>query len=317
MLDELAVAGLKILLLERGETMPLPDQNVADVDLFRKDRDHPSEQWFGRDGDPFPPQMICAIAGLNRAWGGVLERMREREFEGPTLQEGPTQELRLGLERQSLHPHDLPLSWTDSGSDPSGDAETCGLAGAVGQVGRNLMKPQLTLILQLSAVPNSGPYPRSLAGNDFCWGDRYVSFPLGSIQNGDGVLQDPLFAESPPVLSLVTRLMPNFGLERLAARSLSRWAMRAVPPDPQNHISLRGDRLQASDLPNNREAHTCRMGGNPATSGVDLDGRSHEVANLTIADAPILPGCPAVGPGLTAIANALRIANRLVRELSS
>jgi choline dehydrogenase-like flavoprotein len=239
------------------------------------------------------------------------------------------------------------------------DRHPRGLANGSDQVGRNLMKPQLTSILQLSAVANSGRYPRSLACHDFYWGDRNVSFPLGSIQNGGGVLQDPLFAESPPVLSLVTRLMPNVGLEQLAARSVSWWAMSAVRPDPHNRISLRGDRLQVTYLPNNREAHdrlvyrwldvlkaleadpltrvvtpapthprgeaplsvmgyacgTCRMGSNPATSVVDLDGRSHEVANLTIADAAILPGCSAVGPGLTVIANALRIADRLAHEL--
>jgi choline dehydrogenase-like flavoprotein len=483
MLHTLAAAGLKILLLERGGPMPLQDQNVADVELFRKDRYHPGEQWFGADGDPFPPQMIYALGGNSKIWGGALERMREREFEGLALQEGPTpdwelrygdlapwydkaetlyrvhglggvdpteptrqgdfphaprpiepflEELRLGLERQSLHPHPLPLSWADSGPDPSGDAETFGLNGALGQpqvtlrnktqvtalhvspsgsevrgveaeingqswlfqghqvvlaagavntavillrsandrhprglangsdqVGRNLMKPQLTSILQLAAVSNSGRYPRSLACNDFYWGDKNVSFPLGSIQTGGGVLQDPLFAESPPVLSLVTRLMPNFGLEQLASRSVSWWAMSTVRPDPHNRVSLRGDRLQITYAANNREAHdrlvyrwidvlktleadpltqvvtpapthprgeaplsvmgyacgTCRMGSNPATSVVGLDGRSHEVANLTIADASILPGCPAVGPGLTVIANALRIADRLVREL--
>ena len=59
---------------------------------------------------------------------------------------------------------------------------------------------------------------------------------------------------------------------------------------------------------------TCRMGDNPATSVVNLDGRSHEVANLTIADASVFPGCPAVGPGLTVIANALRIAHQLKQE---
>ena len=482
-LHQLAAAGLKILVLERGTSMPLQDQNVADVELFRKDRYHPGEQWFGPDGDPFPPQMIYALGGNSKIWGGVLERMREREFKGLVLQEGPTpdwelgyadlapwydkaetmyrvhgrrgidpsepprsgdyphaprpiepflEELRLGLERQALHPHDLPLSWTDAGPDPSGDAETFGLAGTLDQaqvtlrsgarvsalhvspsghevrgveaevngqswlfqghqvvlaagainsavillrsatdrhprglangsdqVGRNLMKPQLTSILQLAAVPNSGRYARGIACHDFYWGDRNVSFPLGSIQNGGGVLQDPLFAESPPVLSLVTRLMPNFGLEQLASRSVSWWAMSAVRPDPHNRISLRGDRVQVSYQPNNREAHdrlvyrwidvlktleadpltqvvtpapthprgeaplsvmgfacgTCRMGSNPATSVVDLEGRSHEIANLTIADAGILPGCPAVGPGLTVIANALRIADRLLREL--
>ena len=239
------------------------------------------------------------------------------------------------------------------------DRHPRGLANGSDQVGRNLMKPQLTSILQLSAVPNSGRYARSLACHDFYWGDQNVSFPLGCIQNGGGVLQDPLFAESPPVLSLVTRLMPNFGLEQLASRSVSWWAMSAVRPDPHNRISLRGDRVQVSYQPNNREAHdrlvyrwidvlkaleadpltqvvtpapthprgeaplsvmgfacgTCRMGSNPATSVVDLEGRSHEIANLTIADASLLPGCPAVGPGLTVIANALRIADRLVREL--
>jgi choline dehydrogenase-like flavoprotein len=39
------------------------------------------------------------------------------------------------------------------------------------------------------------------------------------------------------------------------------------------------------------------------------------VANLTIADASVFPGCPAVGPGLTVIANALRIAARLKATL--
>jgi choline dehydrogenase-like flavoprotein len=35
------------------------------------------------------------------------------------------------------------------------------------------------------------------------------------------------------------------------------------------------------------------------------------VANLTVADASVFPSCPAVGPGLTVIANALRIAAEL------
>jgi choline dehydrogenase-like flavoprotein len=42
---------------------------------------------------------------------------------------------------------------------------------------------------------------------------------------------------------------------------------------------------------------TCRMGSDPATSVVSLEGRCHELANLWIADASVFPGCPAVGPG--------------------
>ena len=42
---------------------------------------------------------------------------------------------------------------------------------------------------------------------------------------------------------------------------------------------------------------TCRMGSDPATSVVSLEGRCHELANFWIADASVFPGCPAVGPG--------------------
>ena len=58
---------------------------------------------------------------------------------------------------------------------------------------------------------------------------------------------------------------------------------------------------------------TCRMGSNPATSVVDLQGRSHELANLYVADASVFPSCPAGGMGLTVIANALRIADSLLK----
>ena len=480
---QLAASGKRILLLERGGVMPLADQNVADVDLFRKDRYHPGEQWFGTDGDPFSPQTIYALGGNTKVWGGVLERMREREFGGLPLQEGaapdweltygdfapyyeraeqlyrvhgdagvdPTEpgrsgpyghtprsfepwvvELKAALERQGTHPYALPLTWSESAEDPTGDAELFGVdlakqlenvcvrhrvkvrrlhvnpsgtevraveaeidghawlfsgdlvvlaAGAINtaaillrsatehhsrglsngsdQVGRNLMKPQLTSIIQLAAAPNSGRYGRSLGVTDYLWGDSNVSFPLGSIATGGGVLQDALFAESPPVLSLVTKLMPNFGLEQLAARSVTWWAMSPVLPDAHNRVTLRGNHLQIHYLPNNREAHdrlvyrwidtlkkvendplchvvkpapthprgeapltvmgsvcgTCRMGSNPATSVVDLQGRSHELANLYIADASVFPSCPAVGMGLTVIANALRIGDQLLAVL--
>jgi choline dehydrogenase-like flavoprotein len=330
-----------------------------------------------------------------------------------------------------LHPYPLPLSWSESPEDPTGDAELFGVdraetapryaqrcgarvlalhvgasgrevkgveaeiagqrwlfsahqvvlaAGAVntavillrsasdlhphglangtGLVGRNLMKPQLSSILQLAASSNSGRYGRSLGITDYYWGDRNVSFPLGSIQSGGGVLQDPLFAESPPVLSLVTRLLPDASVERLASRSVCWWAMSAVRPDPENRVSLRGERVHVQYLANNREAHdrlvyrwldslkrleadplttvvqsapihprgeaplavlgyacgTCRMGSDPADSVVDLEGRCHGIANLTIADASVFPGCPAVGPGLTVVANALRVADRIAAE---
>jgi choline dehydrogenase-like flavoprotein len=379
LLASLARAGHSVLLLERGAAMDPAEQNLADVDLFHQQLYHPKEKWFGSDGDPFAPQMVYAVGGNTKIWGGVMERMREAEFTGLTLQEGPTTDWELrysdfepwyeraetlyrvhglagadptaphrshpypappkpgepflsdlwtALKRQGLHPYDLPISWSDSALHPSGDAECFGVdpararpaitvienarvmqlhvnpsgeevrgveaeiggqrwlfqghqvvlaAGAIGtpeillrsssdqhakglangsdQVGRNLMKAQLTSILQQAATPHSGRYPRSHGITDFYWGDKNVTFPLGSIQSCGGVLQDALFAESPPVLSLVTKLLPNLGIEQLASRSIAWLAMSAVRADPDNRVQLNGDHIKINYSANNREAH--------------------------------------------------------------
>ena len=60
---------------------------------------------------------------------------------------------------------------------------------------------------------------------------------------------------------------------------------------------------------------TCRMGENPATAVVNRDGRCHELDNLYIADTSVFPSCPSVGPGLTAIAIALRLSDHLEARL--
>jgi choline dehydrogenase-like flavoprotein len=241
----------------------------------------------------------------------------------------------------------------------AGERHPTGLANGSGQVGRNLMKPQLTAILQRATLPNSGRYAPALGLTDYYWGDKNVDYALGSIRNGGGVLQDPLFAESPPLLSLVSRLLPDGALEWLADRSITWWAMTAVLPDPENRVTVRADRIDVAYIANNREAHdrlvyrwldtiqkteadpltqvvqrapiyprgeaplsvmgfacgTCRMGSDPSSSVVDLQGRCHELANLWIADASVFPSCPAVGPGLTVIAQALRVAEHLQAAL--
>ena len=56
---------------------------------------------------------------------------------------------------------------------------------------------------------------------------------------------------------------------------------------------------------------TCRMGEDAASSVVDPQGKCHELENLYIADSSVFPSCPSVGPGLTVIAMALRLADHL------
>jgi choline dehydrogenase-like flavoprotein len=54
------------------------------------------------------------------------------------------------------------------------------------------------------------------------------------------------------------------------------------------------------------------MGVDPATSVVDPDCRSHDVANLWICDGSVLPTVGAVNPSLTIRAVATRTARRLL-----
>jgi uncharacterized protein with von Willebrand factor type A (vWA) domain len=87
---ELADGGRSVLVLERGQSIPPEDLKTTGTELFRKERFHPKESWFGTDGDPFPPQMLYGLGGNSKIWGGVLERMREREFGAVRLQKGST-----------------------------------------------------------------------------------------------------------------------------------------------------------------------------------------------------------------------------------
>tara|TARA_Y100001968_G_scaffold8503_1_gene7162 strand:+ start:15174 stop:16754 length:1581 start_codon:yes stop_codon:yes gene_type:complete len=389
--SELSRQGKWVLLLERGVQLPLEDQNIKDVDLFKKNRYHPpNEKWFGTDGDPFSPQTTYALGGNTKIWGAVLQRMREKDFKSLNLQEGVSpawpfeydeleeyynkaedlfkvhgresclditepphsknysfgprriepflESIRKALERHGCRPYDLPLSWSaPTGNEnspypscsffPRGDAQLFGLysadrrhlelrtnakvirlhvnpsgklikgvevdingdqwlfsadivvlaAGVINtplillrskttmhpnglgngsdQVGRNLMNLQMTCILQRASKRSDGSFGKSLGVNDYYWGDENVNFPLGHIQSGGGVLQDVLFAESPPVLSLIAKLIPDFGLRRLASRSISWWAMTEVLPDPENRVYLNGEQIRINYLHNNLEAH--------------------------------------------------------------
>jgi choline dehydrogenase-like flavoprotein len=61
-----------------------------------------------------------------------------------------------------------------------------------------------------------------------------------------------------------------------------------------------------------RSAHTigtCRMGTEPGSSVVDAAGRSHEIANLWIADNSVFPSALPANPALTIMALALRSAD--------
>ncbi|OLP19899.1 dehydrogenase [Leptolyngbya sp. 'hensonii'] len=375
---KLAPSGKKILILERGDFMPLEEQNRSNVDVFKKERYHASEQWYDHNGEPFYPQTNYAIGGNTKIYGAVLMRMRERDFASVPHQEGvspewcltyndfepyyteaehlykvhgqatadPTepphsadypypaveheaqvQEVVSAIAQQGLHPTPLPVGLTRQEDDPTNDAEVSGIAPALkysnvtlktqtqvvclhtnpsgrevkaveaevdgkshlffgdivvlacgainsaalllrsgndtcpnglanqsGLVGRNLMKHRISSVVQLSA-PNSGQFQRSVSVNDFYWGEKDFPYPMGHIQNTGGLLQDIIFAESPPVLSVLAKVMPGFGLKQLATHSIGWWVQTEDLPDPNNRVWVEKNKLYLNYTPNNTEAH--------------------------------------------------------------
>ncbi len=228
-----------------------------------------------------------------------------------------------------------------------------GLANSSELVGRNLMKQLMTVILQQSPQPNSGLFQRTLYVNDFYWGDKDFPYPMGQIQDAGGILQDVIFSESPPILSIAAKRMPGFGLKRLAKRSLGWWLQTEDLPDTNNRIEIKNNKLYLYYNANNLEAHdrllyrwqevlkatdkqsrglhpygsapiavvahqcgTCRFGEDAKTSVLDLNCRTHDVDNLYVVDGSFFPSSAAVSPALTIIANALRVGQNLIERLS-
>jgi choline dehydrogenase-like flavoprotein len=61
---------------------------------------------------------------------------------------------------------------------------------------------------------------------------------------------------------------------------------------------------------------TIRFGRDPKTSALDENCKAHDIDNLYVVDASFFPSSGAVNPGLTIIANALRVAEHLRRRVA-
>ena len=238
------------------------------------------------------------------------------------------------------------------------DKHPQGLANRSDQVGRNLMKHKLTVIVEKASKTNSGEFPRSVSVNDFYWGNKDYEYPMGHIENSGGLLRDIIFAESPPLLSVLAQVLPGNRLKGLAVHSIGWWAQTGMLPDPGNRVYwYKKGKLRFEFTPNNFEAHdrlvyqwievlkklelevdsvksnsifprgeapisvvgyqlgTCRMGTDPASSVLDINCRTHDIDNLYVVDSSFFPSCPAVGPALTIMANALRVGDHLIDRL--
>jgi len=65
------------------------------------------------------------------------------------------------------------------------------------------------------------------------------------------------------------------------------------------------------------QAGTVCFGIDPATSVLDVDCKAHDLDNLYVVDTSFMPSIGAVNPSLTAMANALRVGDRLLERMGA
>ena len=229
------------------------------------------------------------------------------------------------------------------------DRHPDGLANGSGAVGRHFMRHLTSkFYTAASGTPNPTRFQKTLAVNDFYFGvpgdPDWDGVPLGHIHlmgkhAGWQILRD-----------LGQGAMPALEAHDLAAHSVDWWAQTEDLPLADSRVSLGRDggvrvRYRASNgaahdqlmdrleaplraigfdrfvrvpMPLavvNHQCGTCRMGADPASSVVDPHGRSHEVANLFLADASVFPSSAATNPTLTVAANAYRVADYVAAEV--
>ncbi len=124
-----------------------------------------------------------------------------------------------------------------------------GLANRSDQVGRNYMGHVNSVVLAVSKCPNPTVFQKTLAVNDFYFGDESFPYPMGHI-SFVGKLDGVTLSAGAPAIA------PGFTLEMMAKHSLDFWLTTEDLPRPENRVTLdKNGNIVLSYTPNNTEAH--------------------------------------------------------------
>ncbi|PDT14420.1 GMC family oxidoreductase [Rhizobium sp. J15] len=212
-------------------------------------------------------------------------------------------------------------------------AHPTGLANSSDQLGRNFMNHNTSAMLVLDYRRNASVYQKTIAFNDFYNADNDYQAPLGNVQLLGHITGNILKANFPvPAPSWLVRMI---------ARHAYGWFLTSEDlPNPESRVMVRDDRIVVNWIRSNMRAHqalikktkdvmrkagfpvvlthtfgrkttshqcgTARLGRDPKISVVDLNCRAHDVENLYITDASVLPTSAAVNPALTIAALAIK-----------
>ena len=223
------------------------------------------------------------------------------------------------------------------------DQHPAGLANSSDLVGRRYMAHIATMMEAVHPTRvNPTVFQKTVMINDFYLPGPGRPHPLGHIQSQGrahaGIIQG------------VMPGIPRRLAEAWVARGVDWLAMSEDLPDPDNRVTLTpSGQIKLDYQVNNLAAHkqlvretvralkgagywgvvrhrfknentthqcgTALFGHDPRTSVLDTWCRTHDVDNLYVVDASFFPSSGAVNPGLTIIAQALRVADHLRREV--
>lgn len=134
------------------------------------------------------------------------------------------------------------------------DQHPNGLANSSDRVGRNFMKHVETALIALKIEPNRANFQKTIAVNDFYWGEPDFPYPMGMVQNTGNVKAHMIPAEAPPLLAPYAKLLPGFELHLIAERSVGWWLQTEDLPDPNNRVRVVADKIHLDYTLNNTEA---------------------------------------------------------------
>ncbi len=223
------------------------------------------------------------------------------------------------------------------------DRHPRGLANSSDLVGRRYMAHLATMMQGFHPFrANDTVFQKTVALNDFYFQGPDSAYPLGHVQTQGrthGIMAKVVGDTMIPGIPLAA-------YDAWVARGVDWLAMSEDLPSPDNRVTLAPDgRICLSYAPNNVFAHqrlvhemtrvlrklgfwkvmahshktrntthqcgTLVFGTDPRTSVLDPFCRTHDVENLFVVDASFFPSSAAVNPGLTIIAQALRVADHL------
>lgn len=224
-----------------------------------------------------------------------------------------------------------------------------GLANSSDQVGRNFMKHLAAAIVGLTLKENQSIFQKTLALNDYYWGEPGFEYPMGHVQLLGKVNHRMLALDVP-------KIAPTLALRIAAKRTVDWWLTGEDAPESGNRVRVKNGKVVLDYRPNNMAAFkrlikrwvktvrevdnegsvlpvswyfskilpvgaiahqvgTCRFGTDPAASVLDLNCKAHDVDNLYVVDGSFFPSSAAVNPSLTIMANAMRVGDHLIERL--